>query len=334
MRQLSIAPFPISLFFIASSALAQSPPQTARTSSLDIPGYLAELDRWGDALMRAKLNRAEAAALRKALPEQWVVRVEDEQFYVPTAWLRAELEAIETNPRLAASCETLQKRIKALRAEALRLEHVPAASPAEARTKLDEILKRKEFRGVHGPTWWDELKERIAGWIFEFLERLFGIRGVSVETRRLIVWLLVALSVLFMAAWLVRRLTGRQAPVELALEPGHPAAQSWQERAREAFAAAERGDFRDAVRLAYWAGVYRLEELGLWKTDRTRTHREYLRLLPSGHPQRDTFAEITRRFELAWYAHLESSLAEFQAVVQNLEKLGCVFPWKAATGRS
>jgi hypothetical protein len=331
LRHPSLAPISIVLFFAACPALAQTGPSS---SVLEVPGYLAELDRWGEALMQAKRNRATVAGFRKELPERWVVSVDGELITVPTDWLRAELESIEKNPRMASSCEVMQKRLHTLRAEALRLDQAPAISLAPARAELARILQRKEFRGVGGPTWLDRLKERIAGWIFSLLERLFGIRGVSLETRRVIVYVLFALCVLFMAAWMVRRLISRQAPVKLALEFGRPAAKSWQERAREAFAAAERGDFRDAVRLAYWAGVYRLEELGLWKTDRTRTHREYLRLLPSTHPQRDTFAELTRRFELIWYAFRDPSLDEFEAVVQNLEKLGCAFPWKPATGRS
>jgi hypothetical protein len=150
----------------------------------------------------------------------------------------------------------------------------------------------------------------------------------------MLAWILIGAVFLILAAWMVRRLQMRRPPTPLALEVAHAVAKTWQERAREAFAAAERGNFRDAIRLAYWAGVYRLEELGLWKSDRARTHREYLRLLPPAHPQRDTFADITRRFELIWYAGQESSGGDFQAVVDNLEKLGCAFPSRLATEHS
>ena len=295
---------------------------------------MAELDRWGDALMRAKRNPAEAGALRKQLPAHWRVDFEGEQFIVPTTWLHAALETIATNPQSAPSCEVIQKRLRAVRAEALRLREVSTTSPTAARSKLDRILKHKEFRGVRGPTWWDTLIERVALWLSDVLERLFGTIGVSAQTKRRLVWVFVALSGLMLAVWMIRRLLRRQTPLKLGPVLGHPATRGWQERTREALAAAGRGNFRDAIRLAYWAGVYRLEEIGLWKTDRTRTHREYLGLLPSSHPQRDAFAEITRRFELVWYAGRDSSLTDFEALLRNLEKLGCVFPSKPETARS
>ena len=166
------------------------------------------------------------------------------------------------------------------------------------------------------------------------LDRVFGRARVPPATSRILVWLLIGAASIVLVVWMVRRLLRRQGPVTLSLEGSRQSAMAWQQRASEAFAAAERGNFRDAIRLCYWAGVYRLEELGLWKTDRTRTHREYLRLLPSSHPQRDTFSEITLRFERVWYAGQDSSAQDFALVVKNLERLGCVFPWNLATERS
>ncbi len=321
------------LFFWPYSGLAQSNPATTAPPSLDLSDYVVELDRWRDAVVEAQQDPAEAAALRKQLPEYWWVSVDGDRVAVSTAWLRKELEAIEKGPGSRATREQIQQRLQTLRDEAVRLAGLPTAtpSPAEARQKIDEILKRKEFRGVRGPTWWDVLRERIALWLIDLIRRLFGITGVSAQTSRVLVWILIGASGLLLAIWLVHRLMRREEPVKLAIGESRLAAKSWQERASEALAAAECGNFRDAIRLAYWAGVYRLEELGLWKTDRTRTHREYLKLLPPAHPERETFADITRRFELVWYAGRQSSAPDFEVVVKNLEKLGCVFPSKLAT---
>lgn len=281
-----------------------------------------------------KVNPGDAAALRKQLPPAWSVTVDGQRIDVPTDWLRKELEDIEKNPKSAASCESIQQRIYAMQAEALSIHAKPAYSSADARQKLDNILKRSEFRRVRGPTWIDELSKRVGLWIWRFLDRLFGRAQVPPPTRRILVWVLIGAACIVLGIWMVRRLMSRQVTMTLALEPSQQAARTWQQRAREAFAAAERGNFRDAIRLSYWAGVHRLEELGLWKTDRTRTHREYLRLLPSSHPQRDTFSDITLRFERVWYAGEESSAEDFALVVKNLERLGCVFHSKLATERS
>ena len=314
--------------------MAEANEPAANPAVLDLPAYVSELNRWGAALGQVKQNPGEAATLRRQLPPAWSVSVEGQRYEVPTQWLREELEAIEKNPKSAASCETIQRRINAMRAEALDIAATPAYSAAEARQKLDAILKRSEFRRVHGPTWVDGLRERVILWIWRLLDRLFGGAGVPAATSRILVWFLIAAASIVLVVWMVRRLMARQGTVTLSLESSQQAAKTWQQRAREAFAAAERGDFRQAIRLSYWAGVYRLEELGLWKTDRTRTHREYLRLLPSSHPQRDTFSEMTLRFERAWYAGEESSAEDFASVVKNLERLGCVFHSKLATEHS
>jgi hypothetical protein len=322
------------LIFSACLALAQPAPTALSASPLDLAGYLAELDRWAAAVTRVKQDPSEATALRGQLPPAWSVSVEGQRYEVPTEWLRDELESIEKNPESAASCAEALERLHAMRAEALRMALAPSPPSADARQKLNEILKRREFRGVRGPSWLDQWRDRLALWLAELLSKLLGRMGLHAATSRILVWVLIALSSLVLLVWMVRRLMGRHAPVTLTLKVGEQAAKTWQDRAREAFAAAERGDFREAIRLAYWAGVFRLEELGLWKTARTRTHREYLRLLPTSHPQRDTFSDLTRRFELAWYAGREASADDFRSLVKNLERLGCVFPSRVATERS
>ncbi len=326
----------VSAFFVVSFLLGTPPlvsagQPTSSGAPPELPQYLAELDQWSAAVSRAKQNPREAAALRKQLPPAWSVTFEGQRYEIPTEWLRGELESIEKHPRSAASCEEIQLRLQALRAAALQLRGSTAVPSAEARRKLDEILKRREFRDVHGPTWLDQLRDRVARWLLDLLQKLFGRLNISPGTSRILVWCFIVAAALAVAVWLLRRLLAGQAPLTLALAARQQTAKSWQERAREAFSAARRGNFRDAVRLAYWAGVYRLEEIGLWKTDRTRTHREYLRLLPSSHPQRDSFVEITNRFELVWYAKRESSADDFEMVVSNLEKLGCEFPSNLAT---
>ena len=322
------------LLFLGISGLAKANEPAASLGVLDLPAYVSELNRWGEALGQVKQNPVEAAALRRQLPPAWSVSVGGQRYQVPTEWLREELEAIEKNPKSAASCEAIQQRIHAMRAEALAIASSPAYSAAQAQKKLDAILKRSEFRRVHAPTWADELRERIILWIWRMLDRLLGGARVPPASSRILVWILIAAASIVLVVWMVRRLMARQATVTLSLESSQQAAKTRQQRAREAFAAAERGDFRQAIRLSYWAGVHRLEELGLWKTDRTRTHREYLHLLPSSHPQRDTFSDITLRFERVWYAGEESSAEDFALVMKNLERLGCEFHSKLATEHS
>ncbi len=155
-----------------------------------------------------------------------------------------------------------------MRADAQAFGREPAVRPDAARNKLDGILKRHEFRGVRGPSWFELLRERVIGWLADLLGKLFGrLRGHPTLTNVFLWSFVIALSLAFLV-WLVRSFLSR--PVGPALDLKGPvfAARTWRDWAREALAAAERGNYRDAIRSAYWAGVYRLEELGLWQIDR------------------------------------------------------------------
>jgi hypothetical protein len=121
----------------------------------------------------------------------------------------------------------------------------------------------------------------------------------------------------------------------------------WRRWTQEAQAAGARGEFRAAVHACYWAAVGRLEDLGVWASDHSRTPREYLRLLddlgveaqrPSAatklHPaaslaperMRTTLGTLTGTFERVWYAGVNATAADFRSSLDRLEELGCRFP--------
>jgi Domain of unknown function (DUF4129) len=120
----------------------------------------------------------------------------------------------------------------------------------------------------------------------------------------------------YRAIWSNRELE-RVVPTDLPVS-----AKEWVVWLSEARAAAAKREWRDAIHLAYWAGISFLERQGMWKPDRARTPREYLRLL-STNEYRETLTALTRIFELAWYANRGASERTFAQTLQELEKLGC-----------
>ena len=83
-------------------------------------------------------------------------------------------------------------------------------------------------------------------------------------------------------------------------------------------------DPREAVRCAYRAAVASLEEEGAWRADDTRTPREHLRLLPSGHRRRAIFADVAGRFEGVWFGGRTPTSDDARMVLSRLEELGCL----------
>ncbi len=323
---------------ILALALAGAVPASAGRPlpSLDLKEYLAELDRWSVAARRLEAHPGEATALRKELPESWTISIGRQRFSVSTDWLGAALGRLELEPaRAGESSREIGARLAAFRSEAEALAEPSRIRPAEVRTKLDKILMRREFESAHAPVWIDRLGQRLHVWLMELVERLVDRFQGHPLGLRVVLWALVIGSGLMLLVSLVRLVLGRSAtPLHLELEGATPAPTSWRDFALQAQAEAGRGSYRESLRLAYWAAVYRLEEVGIWHVERDRTHREYLRLLPASHPNRGAVSAITWRFEQVWYGGRAASSDDFKFALAQLEQLGCAFPSTPVTAKS
>jgi len=168
--------------------------------------------------------------------------------------------------------------------------------------------------------------DRLKRWIFELvyriLRRLFRFSAIP-NVGRYFVYVLIGAAGLALL-YLVYRSIFRDPEFEEVVPRDLPvSAKEWTLWLAEARTAGGRGDWRDAIHLAYWAGISFLEREGLWKPDRARTPREYLRLISGQSEQRDALVSLTRIFELAWYAKQDVSEQTFSETLAELEKLGC-----------
>jgi hypothetical protein len=105
--------------------------------------------------------------------------------------------------------------------------------------------------------------------------------------------------------------------------PFAPPAKSWHSLLAEARAAATRGDLREAVHAGYWAAISHLESSGVWRPDRARTPREYLRLIAQTDPARPLLTDITRDFEVVWYGNRTPGFSEWESFLAKVERIGC-----------
>jgi hypothetical protein len=307
----------------------QNPAQA--TIELDLQGYEAELDRCAAALK--KPNPDEISQLRKSLPHAWVVRSGNERVDVATEWLASSLHAWEQAPAKPALRE-IELHLLAMRRAATELEHGGTkTSPRDAREHLDTILQRREFAGVHGPSLLEIWQQRAVRWIAEKIFQLLSRLHLGAKAGNVLAWIVVGLAFLAVCAWALRSLSSnrRSVPVAPAGSLETIDSRMW---AKEALAAAERGDYREAVHCAYWAMVVRLEVLGLLKRDHARTPREALRLLDPHPDEQKLLRDFTGHFELIWYGYRPASAADWSDARMHLEKMGCLRPSTAATVNS
>ena len=303
-------------FLLASAFVrADAQPGNALTSAQ----YRDELD--GLLAISQQLdNQKDVPQQLKQLPHSWRVSSDQHEFEISTDGLRRDVRRYEED-RKEANAAAIRTRIESLRTELYGFEKAPS-DYSGPRAELNTILARPEFRDVRGPNWFDRFKRWIFERLFRLLAKLF--RSSAIPTvGKYFVYGLIGLAALGLL-YIVYRSILRDQEFERVIPKDLPvSAKEWTIWLSEARAAASKGDWRDAVHLAYWAGISFLERQGLWKPDRARTPREYLRLISPQAEQRETLTALTQIFELTWYAKRPAGESTFSKTLEELEKLGC-----------
>jgi Domain of unknown function (DUF4129) len=318
-------------FGFAFRADARTPQDSQLLRELDLPSYEAELDR-----IASEVKQTQAIhELRSSLPRLWIVRTSERRIDVSTTWLVQNLEEIEKNPaKSSATVKEVMIHLAAMRQAAKEMEAPATGSSLDAaHDRLNKILAQSEFDGEHGPSEWERTWNKIGQWVGEQILKLMRALHLGAATGNIISWSVVGLAFLALAYFAYRTMAGRQkfAEIENAAPADLSDSRQW---ARDALAAAERRDYREAVHCAYWASIVRLESLGLLKRDWARTPRESLRLLEPHATEHRSLREFTRHFELIWYGYRPASAEDWSAARAHLEKLGCLTASTPATANS
>src|SRR6267378_468454 len=305
--------------FVCTACLARTEPAPPQPDAHTVSDYIAELDRL-DSAVKQLATAEEVPALLSSIPPVWRVQGAQQTFEVRSEWLRLDLNEYQKDPNHDLQ-DRILARLQILRSEAASFQDSPA-NVSQKRELLNAILAGREFQNVHGPTWFDRLKQRALQALIRLLSRVF--RSSAIPTiGNVVVYGLMALALLAVAYWMYRTIrnnAGVEAIVPLSLSVSSKGWKIWMKEAR---LAAEGGNWRDAIHLGYWCGISFLEAQELWRPDTARTPREYLRLLPSASEKRETLDTLTRTFELVWYGTQEADANAFSETLAQLEKLGC-----------
>lgn len=325
----ALLPFMLAL---AGGACAQAP-----DLSTDLPGYISDLQKWSGALAQLPSHPEKASDMRHSVPLKLEVRSGTQRFTISNAWLVLGLVHWEKQaPQRAALQQQIALRLQWELQQAQALSQPAAAPPSQlARAQLASILSRREFRFVRPPSWWDLMWARVWRWIGRQVERLMRRLHLKPAVSNVFSWILLSAAFLLLA-WMLWRNLRRAARGMTSLGLQSPAStawgwRQWTDAAREAVAGQR---YREAVHYCYWAAVFRLELMGVWRLEPSRTPREYLRLLPGDSQHRQAMASLTRSFEMAWYGYRPVTPAQAQSALQEMENLECSLPSIAATASS
>jgi hypothetical protein len=289
-----------------------------------LEGYKSRLEQYSVQIQKVADQPDYAGDFYRDIPSSIAVQTESGNINVPMDFVRRGLtDFLQATPgSKPAILSALADRIRQMRAEADSFEQARAGDPA-MRERLNRILAAREFGRVRGPTELELLKERIAAWIREKMRKLFpGARDLN-QLGQIFVWIVITVVSSILAVWLFR--WSRERLLDQPREIVHfvPSARSWRSWLAEAREKAAQAEWREAIRLGFWAAVSRLESDGVWRPDKARTPREYLNAIPALSANKPPFAAITRTFEAAWYAGRPASASDFERFMTELERLGC-----------
>ena len=316
--------------------LAARPAQTGSsiaTGSVYSPeSFASEMRRLRTDLETARNSPEALRRFRESLPKSWIVEGGARRLEVPSSLLISRLTKAEKTPEMRRQqLDQSRGYLDALAQESDALSRRAQTIPDSAPSKLNAILSRPEFSRVRRQTWWDRLRARVNEFLLNTLGRILRSVGGQRSVGLWLFWVAVCAAAIFIAYSIVRRWLRAARMEEMTLQNSIVPARSWQEWVFAGREAAMRGDYRVAIHCAYWAAIARLQDLGSLSPSRSKTPREYLRMLAksdlvvaeSHETRRQALSSLTSRLERTWYGYQPATEADFRDSLAQLETLGC-----------
>src|SRR5262249_8840962 len=278
---------------------AARPEETSETpGTIHLAEYESLLKQYSAQLKEIGRNPSTAREFRKSLPNKWHVQTDRSAIDVSSEELERDCEEIEKGVETGnAAVRKANEWLDRTTSELQKLEEeVRQADKDRERQQLEKVFERSEFRSLNGPGLFEEWNARAARWIGKQMERIFRAIHIPFGLGRVVIWpvLVLAFGVLAYLLWRLLKDRTASALPEDSMEQVRSEDRAW---LKEALAAAERGQYREAVHRGYWAAITRLESREILKQDRTRTPRESLKLLEAHPVERGILREQTMRLE-------------------------------------
>ncbi|HYO77267.1 MAG TPA: DUF4129 domain-containing protein [Thermoanaerobaculia bacterium] len=232
--------------------------------------------------------------------------------------LLARLETTIAELRRTATSEGSRANDKLLQQLAEQQKVAELLPGGDIRTKVNveaPLLDRIAQSIIESFRWLGEKISQFLKWLFG----LFPRRGAQPEPTSGMQWIVtavtiaIALAIALLAFTVVRRARRREDAAVATSEPigsardEDPLSRGATEWERYAAQLAAAGRYREAIRAWYHAVLVTCYSAGVLHFRKGRTNWEYIATLGPSVPWRAELIELTRRFELEWYGHSQST---------------------------
>lgn len=318
--------FLLNAAFFLPMLLAPSSARALQPTSLD--QYQAHLERLRALVKACEVTASTCDANAVGNDEQVVIKglgagANVNSFEAHYDWLRDGLKSARnaSNKDRNAALRTVEARLDEALSEA---GAAPAQSVhiAEARRAADAILGHPEFATVHQESLWARIWAHVARWLDRIFNHVADFGERSPWIGPLIEWGLIGIALVGLTLWAMRVMRRQRLAVRM---EGARQVEAWEEAARNWRALAEeqaaRGDWREAVHCLYWASISLLEARRFWTANRSRTPREYVRLLEAGSERWKLLSAQTQGFEYVWYGLNRAAQSDYERALKWHESL-------------
>ena len=259
--------------------------------------------------------------------------------HADNAWLQQAIEKLETEGQDTRYTQlvALADRLDAL-SHSLRTSLETQNDPQATRDRLQQILARSEYQpeaekdsAIQG--WLKKIRQKINEWLQKLF---FGNSPKSAPNPRslqAIRWLIIAAlvaSLVWATVLLLRRFQLRQAKlkddgvgedVREILGEQFDADLTSDDLLKTAAEMARKGEYRLAIRRAYLALLYELEQRGKVHLHRAKTNRDYLSELQHEPYIYPPVASLTNNYERVWYGHGAATLEDYAGFIKQYREV-------------
>ncbi len=293
---------------------------------------------FGDEAETAELQR-----LTKLLPTtEDITREAPDQdiVHVDNSWLHESINKLDPDDedKRTEQLQEISERLKVLH-QSLAVKNAVIVTPTTSKEKLQDILNRSEYKpdeekGSSIQAWLKRVKEKISDWLAKLFSRKQssnapqGTIGGMPDLARIFIVAALAVFLIWAFVTLFKRLRQHGGKVKKTskgkveiLGEVFEADITGDDLIKDAAEMARRGDYRMAIRRAYLAMLYEMEQRGKLRLHRAKTNNDYLRELRNDKYTYPSVEIMTNRYERTWYGLSAATMEDYSGFIEKYREV-------------